>query len=236
MTTLTSLLPIDDRLCAELAASSYGNRDHPPSVKAKACWDIRGMHAEITIDKDNCYVTFRGTDGAGDWLHNLDVTFARPYPGASVFVHRGFLRAVDIVTEARGFIPQLKASAKDRRIVCVGHSLGGAMAEQFAFWLYRQDWTTDIRGHRDAPQIAIRKFGAPRTGCRQFAKVMAQVIPDNVGYAHICDAVTWQPSAGLSSTVSRSWWRYKHAGRIVRIYGFARPTQAHKMASYVRRV
>ena len=221
--------PVSDFLCAKLAASSYGNECCPSGATPSTCWNVAGLHVEVTYDQNNVYVTFRGTDEARDWLTNLNIKLVEVVPKGAM-IHRGFLSGVLRVVSVRGFIPTVKRLSVARRVVCVGHSLGGALAEVFAYWLLQKDWFTG--------SVAVRKFGAPRVGNKAYARYMTEAVPDNINHAHVMDPVTWQPSAGWRTAFREgcSWWRYRHAGTVKRYWGFASPLKAHSSIEYLKRV
>ena len=95
-------------------------------------------------EKDTLYIYFQGSTEDTDWRDNFNFP-AIPYKNIDVkfYVHRGFLKqwkaVEDIIIEK--ILEKSKDSLKWKKIIVVGYSLGGALA-QFAaqlIWYHRPD-------------------------------------------------------------------------------------------------
>jgi hypothetical protein len=102
-------------------------------------------------------IVTRGTMGAmgtsADWISNYNVGL-QPGPGGRL-VHAGFNT---IWAGFNSFVRDAVTAYAPRHIHCVGHSLGGALANLNALML--------ARGGQD---VALYSFGAPRVGALDFA-------------------------------------------------------------------
>ncbi len=101
-------------------------------------------------------VTTRGTASIYDGLSDL-MAALEPGPGGHQ-VHAGFNRVAqsvmgDVLGTLRGKNPS--------HIHCIGHSLGGAIANLLALQL-----NAEVSG------VSLYTFGAPRTGCESFCQAM----------------------------------------------------------------
>lgn len=114
----------------------------------------RGSHAADVITENGTHiVAFRGTDDVRDWLANLNIDRVDRCGGQ---VHQGFHKAEQSLAER--VLEELPAT--DSRVWITGHSLGGALATLFAYRLQKSG--RDVAG--------LYTFGAPRVGCRCFAR------------------------------------------------------------------
>lgn len=108
----------------------------------------------------------RGTQSKPDWLSNLNIGLQ---PGPSGYpVHAGFN---DVW---KSFAPEIMTFLRNRNpstIHCVGHSLGGALANLNA----------DSLSAAQVGQVKLYTFGAPRTGVARFAQnLSSKVGTDNL--------------------------------------------------------
>ncbi len=112
-----------------------------------------------------CIVT-RGTQTGSDWLSNLN-TAAERGPGG-LLVHAGFHR---IYRSFAGQIADAIRGLNPSRVHCVGHSLGGAMANMVAAQMH-----ADRVG-----QVELYTFGSARAGMWSFSNGLTQ----NLGASRI---------------------------------------------------
>lgn len=116
---------------------------------------------EVAVGRRWCrghvYVTvaFCGSEGFGDWLHNLMVWTVRPF-GSPGRVHAGFQRRwAAISSKLTAAIRRLEP----RRLLITGHSLGGAVATIAAPVLARSF---------PKASVSVVTFGAPQVGDSRF--------------------------------------------------------------------
>lgn len=129
----------------------------------------------------------RGTHTAYDWL--TDANYAITLGASGTRVHSGFNRVFhDMKPAISGFLGR---AGGIRRVHCIGHSLGGAIATLVADWLSNNGYS-----------VSLYTFGSPRVGIEGFATGITR----KVGKAHIqrvcnsSDPVTMVPV-----------WPYTHA-------------------------
>ena len=104
---------------------------------------------DYSPERNEVVLAFRGTFSLRNWVVNLSLW---PTHG----VHRGVDKAVDVHFEV---IKQYLDTLDHPSIIIVGHSLGGALAVEFAHRLYQG-------GHRD---LIVVTFGAVRAHTRKKA-------------------------------------------------------------------
>ncbi|MGH7461188.1 MAG: lipase family protein [Longimicrobiales bacterium] len=111
-------------------------------------------------------VATRGTAMAVDWLTNLNIGFAIGPSGQPV--HAGFNATW------KSFSDELRAFLRNRNPAhfhCVGHSLGGALANLNA----------DFLSASGAGGVSLYTFGAPRAGFVTFSRALSQRLkPENI--------------------------------------------------------
>ncbi len=112
--------------------------------------------------ENELFIIFRGTDTAHDVISDLWIGISRSKTGLPV--HSGFNRVFE------SLLPQLKqflATVKQvKKVHCIGHSLGGAIATLAADW---------IKSNKGLP-VQLYTFGAPRPGLTMFAQHLSQKI------------------------------------------------------------
>ena len=105
---------------------------------------------------DDVLISIRGTEflSADDWATNFTIS-DEPGPGG-FRVHAGFNRAYASMADQ---IDQRIANGPKRRVHCIGHSLGGAIATLLA---------ADLAEKEKFSEIFLYTFGAPRVGDANF--------------------------------------------------------------------
>ena len=190
-------------LCAELSRFVYfgapGRIDHQKlreflgkGFELRAVADIGGSQAFLVENDTLVIMVFRGTQGIGDVLTDLNFVprnwtiDGRP----AGHVHRGFANALGQV------LPSLRASLPmtGKPLVITGHSLGGAMATLAASVLRPS---------------ALYTFGQPRTGTAAFVQALKSQARKSFvyhRYVDCCDIVTRVPPPGFAG--------FRHAGML----------------------
>lgn len=171
--------------CMHLANQAYGNipQTDLDNLRVFDFDDIEGFVGE----KNNiCYIAFRGSDDISDWKSNFKF-WKRPYKkiipyegvNPKIRVHYGFIKDYK---KTRAFI--LNCAKKFEKVVCTGHSLGGALAIFAAL---------DIQYNLD-PEISCVPFASPRVGNAAFARSFNGRVPDCYRFVYGQDIVTKLPS------------------------------------------
>ena len=177
----------------EVAGKAYDVASADDSIKdADFVYDPKtGTLAGVTTYKDSTdtYVFFSGTTSLADWVRvNTDIAdadFAVDDCFAAVKVHRGFLNAYTAVraklwVKLQEFVLRKGGAG---RVVCVGHSLGGALATLASLdFACRMD-------PEDAKALACVTFGAPQVGDGLFVKEFDARVPLSLRVAAVYDPV-----------------------------------------------
>ena len=123
----------------------------------------------IAYDKDNIFISFRGTKDFGDWIINAGISFTRITHGR---VHAGFNRALDSVWDQ---IIQILVAIQTtgQSIWITGHSLGGALAV-----LTAERLTYFVDPIRQWKLNGLYTFGQPRVGDIDFVTALELKIKD----------------------------------------------------------
>ncbi|MBD1555525.1 lipase family protein [Vibrio sp. S9_S30] len=107
--------------------------------------------------KDDLVISVRGTKQKNDWVTNLNLGVKGSPNGA--IGHAGFINTFHTLRpKVKSFLLSQKKLPK--RIHCVGHSLGGALASLFADWLRAEL----------SMRVNLYTFGAPRVGHQMYAR------------------------------------------------------------------
>ena len=120
-------------------------------------------------------VAFAGSECMTDWVMNA---LARSCDFNGCEVHTGF--AVQFNSVKNEILRYL--SGKPKKVICCGHSLGGALANLCALDL------ASI-GH----EVQCVTFGSPSVGCDKFHEMFKQKVKESIRVAHFSDPVTWLP-------------------------------------------
>ncbi len=146
-----------------LASLSYKTKYEIDQISKKQTLDINTTHAEDFIffsSKDRLIVTFSGSKNVQNWHTNISIQESNFLDMSKVKVHGGFYR------EAQEAYEILKPEiAKSKKIIIIGHSLGGAVGQLFGALCL-------VASHKP---IEIYSFGAPPVGNEEFVKIMKDV-------------------------------------------------------------
>jgi predicted lipase len=130
--------------------------------------DIFGLIGK-NPDEKIAFVSFRGTENATDWAHDLDALY-EPYgfvPGTGD-VHLGFHEVYKTLRPT--VLGALQEASKDcEHVFVTGHSLGGALAVLSA---------PDLAVNAAAKQIPkLLTFAGPRAGLLEFHRFVNNLMP-----------------------------------------------------------
>ncbi len=179
-------------LCAEVAQASYGGDCRADQFKITARFenkstDTQGIFGEAF---GNTFVVgFRGSEetGLSDWITDLKfIKQVFPYGGGNkkVKVHYGFINAYKSVRET------VLAAAKEtpyKRILCTGHSLGGALATLCAL---------DIQYNLPKKEVSCYSYGSPKVGNNDFTTSYKKRVPNTYRFVNSADKVPLLPVGG----------------------------------------
>ena len=193
----------DANLYAAIAQAAYNYQCNEANFRITAKFENKGTDTQGLFGEayGNTYViAFRGSEetGVSDWITDLKF-IQQLYPFApkeapKMEVHYGFTEAYASVRDA-----VLKA-AKDtphKKVVCVGHSLGGALATLAAM---------DIRLNVPGKEVSCYTFGSPKVGDANFAAHYNQCVPQTTRVVNASDLVPNIPPFG-----------YEHVGQLLHI-------------------
>lgn len=174
--------------------------------------------------QDTYVYAFRGTDARSfrDMLINIKLSLEEMFNEAAAAAagdgdsgggdersdehnlraHAGFKQAYnsvrDVVRELTDDIVRLGA----KRILCTGHSLGGALAMLAAY-----DLTKSVRAIADGRvSLGVYAFGTPRIGNAAFARCYNAAVPETFRICNYHDGIARMPRAALG---------FAHFGRTV---------------------
>jgi Lipase (class 3) len=157
--------------------------------------DTQGL-VGVLPSQEAIYIVFRGSESIMDWYYDLSVLlvqYPRPADG-SAHVHAGFYAALNSV------LPRLMRTLRPLlirypryRIVCTGHSLGGALATLMALELVAPDSTLPL----DDRMVHLVNFGSPRVGDAAFAAYASDVLTSKFRFTHFKDIVPHTPYLGF---------------------------------------
>lgn len=177
------------QLCINSYKGKHGKVEIVPGVSDPVWYKKDHTEFYTCEDEDTFYVVFQGSNGSADWIDNLDFKQVELCT-KPVKVHDGFLRQwckiSRKVEEVRLFT--------NKKIICTGHSLGGALAT-IASYLKNFDCVT---------------FGSPKVGNKKFKKYYNQD-REQRRYVFENDIVTKVPFRYML------FWKYYHVGEKIQL-------------------
>lgn len=168
--------------------------------------------------QNDIFLIFRGTTAANnnaDWISNARIGLEFSHTGSPV--HLGFNQIFSSMLPAiREFLA--KHGSATGTVHCIGHSLGGAIANLAA------DWIKKTRGGA----VRLYTFGAPRVGTSWFARSMGGRVQEKYIYRvyHKTDPVPMVPVFPFThAPISNQGYQIYSAQSII-------SAEAHGMAQY----
>ena len=168
-------------LAAQLPSTFASNND----VQYRWIWksDGRGKNPEAMVisTPTSVLVVFRGTDRVeggndfdhdwGEWIYtDFNVWPQRPCSNCNVRVHKGFYEALMYADFKRDLVNTLREfGSAQKKVWVTGHSLGGGMAQLFAYIARKVD-NIDIQG--------VYVYNSPHPGDDAFASEMDVLFPN----------------------------------------------------------
>jgi predicted lipase len=192
-------------LGAVLARAAYINRCDDKDFCITAHFDNKGTDTQglFGVAYNNTFVVaFRGSEetGLNDWI--TDVKFMQttiPYgknPGNNVLVHQGFIQAYLSVRDA---VLNGVNDTPHKRVICLGHSLGGAIATLCAL---------DIEQNTTGKTVQCYTYGSPKVGNAHFAAVYNKHVPHTYRIVNGVDVIPKLPVGA-----------YEHVGQLYHFGG-----------------
>lgn len=121
-----------------------------------------------------CYVAFRGSQEAMDFLTDADVKFADFAVGKGSKVHCGFQdQFKSVIEQMKDFLENHAGNYET--VLFTGHSLGAALATLAAAW-----YVDTQKNSEKKKTVKMINFGSPRVGNSKFCKFYAGALePQN---------------------------------------------------------
>ena len=187
-------------LCAIIAQAAYTNTCNEKDFRITAKFENKGTDTQGLFGTayDNTFVVaFRGSEetGLADWITDAKIIQALfPYGNnkfTDALTHRGFNEAYQSVRDS---VIEAVKNSPHKRVICTGHSLGGALAVLCAL---------DIQCNLPDKTITCYTYGAPKVGNDKFAAACQQQIPQLFRFVNGADIVPNIPPG-----------TYQHAGEL----------------------
>lgn len=155
-----------------------------------------GAQAFSIIKNNILYIVFRGTESSQDVVINLDIGRVPLLPNnKDILVHQGFLKQFNSLKDA--ILKKIKDKFLNiNEIICIGHSLGGALATLAAGHL------ADL--YKNDHEVICHTFGSPRVGNKQFVRWFQENVksPENARIINHADPVCQIPLSSRFEHVS----------------------------------
>ena len=194
-------------LCAEVAQSSYGAECRSDDFRLTARFENKGTDTQGIFGEafgNTTVIGFRGSEETGIWDWITDLKFIQqvfPYGdsgNSQVKVHHGFISAYKSVREA---VHQEVKNSPHQRVICTGHSLGGALATLCAL---------DLQYNFPDKDVSCYTYGSPKVGNSHFKNSYDRRVPKTYRFVNSADTVPSLPPG-----------RYVHVGMLNQIGGAA---------------
>ncbi|DBA97135.1 hypothetical protein WJX77_011944 [Trebouxia sp. C0004] len=201
---------------AILAAAAYRNHDtfkrQTGITKSRLIYDREHHDTKVHVgwlEGGTAVFAFRGTASKQDGLQDVKI-FSRNidylqelYPG--VKAHLGFMQQFAAVchpdrseTNMAAVLKELSGGQTPNRVICTGHSLGGALATLGAAWAALEYPDADIR---------CITFGSPRVANKVFGKAFNALVGTSLRLVHGFDPIPSLPPSLM----------YKHVPGVIHI-------------------
>lgn len=186
------------RKIAQIAQDSY-NTYFDLDLDVVYSGGVSNSQFHILKFEDTTIVAITGSNQIKDWFSNILVRRRKN-------VHRGFLRDFE---EIYPFVQRIVTDINTDKLLCVGHSYGGALSCLTAL---------EFATSNTHSNIELITFGQPRVGNEEWCLKMNKYIPNYTRYVNKYDIVAKVPLG----------FGYKHSGNEVK---FARGK--HSMTDYL---
>lgn len=185
-------------LCAYVARAAYTNRCKTKDFLLTAKFENKGTDTQgiFGVAYNRAFVIgFRGSEetGISDWVTDLKIDL-EPFPysnGDNIKAHQGFIEAYESVRDA---VMSGINDSPHKRIICTGHSLGGALATLCAL---------DIQANVSGKMAYCYTYGSPKVGDANFADVYNKQVPRTFRFVNGSDIIPSLPPGS-----------YEHVGEL----------------------
>jgi hypothetical protein len=151
------------------------------------------------------FIVFRGTDDFADILTNMNVLLGGFHKDISKKskVHGGFSNQYNSIKgNLLKVLSQICVIKNITKIICCGHSLGGALATIASVDLHiHLNGPKDKNPNRQMKKIMCITFGAPRVGNVHFRKHFNNYIGDSLRFVDLQDTIPYFPMSPFYSHV-----------------------------------
>ena len=179
--------------CATLCKDSYNTQVMQEREFQYFFSQDTGLDCFIKSEDDITWVVFRGTetDNLNDVCTDaLTFRVKTPFLPEECKIHAGFLMQYK---SSRSLIIDIIQTLNNPKVVCTGHSLGGALATICAL-----DTETNIAGEIETFCVT---FGSPRVGGRHFCNLFNSLIDNSFRFVDVNDPIPRVPFRA---------WGFKH--------------------------
>ena len=129
------------------------------------CFEKDNHRVAVCSNDEHVVLVFRGTDNAGNWITNANITHHEVLDGT---VHKGFYDANQLFHKS--LVDQIaEHGGKTKPVYVTGHSLGGAMATIFSY-------LTSVQGEVEVQSLVT--FGQPLALNKDVAKKLNKLLND----------------------------------------------------------
>lgn len=194
------------RLCMQSCINAY-NGEYGKIIKVLdnlTMFKIKHTEGHYGTKANTLYFVFQGSNGNRDWKDNFkawhkDVRKTKPYGNlhTDVEIHAGFMEQYQIIRPLIHNV--IKEHTTIHKVVCTGHSLGGALSQLCAI---------DIQFNFPDTILTNISFGSPRVGNKAFMESYNRRVPQSYRFVNGRDLVPMVPPAILG---------FYHAGLLLLI-------------------
>ncbi|MDM8526731.1 lipase family protein [Anaerolineales bacterium HSG24] len=174
-------------LCAKISQSAYGKGYNIGLFQLAGRFENKATDTQGIFGNtsNTLFLAFRGSEesGTADWITDLNFISADyPYGGGSdITVHAGFIEAYQSIRES---VFKVGKDTPHKKIICTGHSLGGALATLCAL---------DLACNLSGKQVSNYTYGSPKVGNPDFVKFYNQKVPQSYRFVNGPDIVPTVP-------------------------------------------
>jgi triacylglycerol lipase len=176
-------------LCARISHAAYGQGFDMQDFKLHGRFENAGTHTQGIFGLafgNTLILAYRGSEetGVADWIQDLKfIPASYPYGDRNnmIRIHSGFIQAYSSVREA---MFKVAKESPHQKVICTGHSLGGALATLSAL---------DVKYNLPDKDLSCYTYGSPRVGNSDFVKFYNKHVPQTYRFVNSVDIVPSLP-------------------------------------------